>query len=200
MTGRVNAYREAVVSLVVRGPANVAREIDAVVDTGFNGFLTLPASHVETDCHGRGGMRSSCRHVSSLRPPVEHPSRGRRRRGHFIAKGEFRRGEGMRSPAGRGTSAQWPAASRPRQITLRVPQLGTRARTSAEVNRRVSRSAGATSGSAPSRVSASRCAATPARRAARSSPADRPAPRRPAWSATARCSPLPNCAGRRAGR
>ena len=44
MTGRVNAYREAVVSLVVRGPANVAREIEAVVDTGFNGFLTLPAS------------------------------------------------------------------------------------------------------------------------------------------------------------
>jgi len=43
MIGQVNAYREAVVSLVVRGPANVGREIDAVVDTGFNCFLTLPA-------------------------------------------------------------------------------------------------------------------------------------------------------------
>ena len=31
LTGRVNAYREAAVSLVVRGPANVTRQIDAVV-------------------------------------------------------------------------------------------------------------------------------------------------------------------------
>ena len=35
------------VSLVVRGPANDGREIDAVVDTGFNGFLTLPASLIQ---------------------------------------------------------------------------------------------------------------------------------------------------------
>lgn len=47
ITGHVTAYREAVISLNVRGPRNQAREIEAVVDTGFNGFLTLPASLIE---------------------------------------------------------------------------------------------------------------------------------------------------------
>ena len=45
--------------------------------------------------------------------------------------------EGIRSPAGRRVSTQWPAASWPRQITLRRAQSGSKARTSAEVKRRV---------------------------------------------------------------
>ena len=40
--GTVNAAYEAVVRLTIQGPTGAAREIDAVIDTGFNGFLTLP--------------------------------------------------------------------------------------------------------------------------------------------------------------
>lgn len=38
----MNAAYEAVVTLVVQGPSGRSREIEAVVDTGFNGYLTLP--------------------------------------------------------------------------------------------------------------------------------------------------------------
>ena len=40
--GAVNAAYEAVVRLTVQGPSGQAREIEAVVDTGYNGFLSLP--------------------------------------------------------------------------------------------------------------------------------------------------------------
>jgi clan AA aspartic protease len=40
--GAVSANREAVVPLEVRGPQDPGREIETIVDTGFNGFLTLP--------------------------------------------------------------------------------------------------------------------------------------------------------------
>ncbi len=40
--GVVNAAYEPVVTLAVQGPSGPAREIEAVIDTGFTGFLTLP--------------------------------------------------------------------------------------------------------------------------------------------------------------
>ena len=40
--GVVNANYEPVISLSMQGPAGQEREIEAVVDTGFNGLLTLP--------------------------------------------------------------------------------------------------------------------------------------------------------------
>ena len=40
--GRVNAAYEAAMILTVQGPEGQARAIEAVVDTGYNGFLTLP--------------------------------------------------------------------------------------------------------------------------------------------------------------
>ena len=40
--GRASAAYEPVVSLTVQGPTGLRREIPAVIDTGFNGFLTLP--------------------------------------------------------------------------------------------------------------------------------------------------------------
>ena len=40
--GVVNAAHEAVVALHLQGPEGRTRDIEAVVDTGFSGFLTLP--------------------------------------------------------------------------------------------------------------------------------------------------------------
>ncbi|MXX49031.1 MAG: clan AA aspartic protease [Chloroflexi bacterium] len=42
ITGVVNQRLEALVSLEVRGPNGDARMIDAVIDTGYSGYLTLP--------------------------------------------------------------------------------------------------------------------------------------------------------------
>jgi clan AA aspartic protease len=42
ISGRVNAYSEAVVRLSVRSPQGHTQAIEAVIDTGFNGYLTLP--------------------------------------------------------------------------------------------------------------------------------------------------------------
>ena len=44
--GVVNANYEPVISLPLRGPSGRAREVEAVVDTGFNGYLTLPQTLV----------------------------------------------------------------------------------------------------------------------------------------------------------
>jgi len=46
IAGAVNARNEAVVRLRVRGPVGVESTIDAIVDSGFNGSLTLPAATV----------------------------------------------------------------------------------------------------------------------------------------------------------
>ena len=40
--GVVDANYQAVITLSLRGPSGQARDIEAVVDTGFNSFLTLP--------------------------------------------------------------------------------------------------------------------------------------------------------------
>ena len=44
--GFVNTNLEAVVPLSLRGPEGQAREVDAVIDTGYSGSLTLPPSLV----------------------------------------------------------------------------------------------------------------------------------------------------------
>ena len=44
--GVVNANLEAVLTLTLRGETGHEREIEALIDTGFNGFLTLPPALV----------------------------------------------------------------------------------------------------------------------------------------------------------
>ena len=47
ITGNVSVYREPVISVTVGGPSGASNKIDAIVDTGFSGFLTLPAQVIQ---------------------------------------------------------------------------------------------------------------------------------------------------------
>ena len=42
ISGVVNAYAEAIILLPVQAPDGREQEIEAVLDTGFNGSMTLP--------------------------------------------------------------------------------------------------------------------------------------------------------------
>src|SRR5882672_6304497 len=42
ITGVVTANRDATIQLAVRGPEGVQEQIEAVVDTGFDGWFSLP--------------------------------------------------------------------------------------------------------------------------------------------------------------
>jgi clan AA aspartic protease len=46
IVGVVTAEREALIRLIVQGPSGQTHEIEAVIDTGFTDFLTLPHSLV----------------------------------------------------------------------------------------------------------------------------------------------------------
>ena len=48
ITGTVNASREAILQLVVFNAVRNRHSTDAVVDTGFNGWLSLPKALVES--------------------------------------------------------------------------------------------------------------------------------------------------------
>ena len=45
--GVVNAAYEAVVTLSLQGPDGQAQDIEAVIDTGYSGFLTLPPGLID---------------------------------------------------------------------------------------------------------------------------------------------------------
>lgn len=44
ITGVVTGDRQAVIHLTVRGPTGQEQEIEAIIDTGFDGWLSLPSS------------------------------------------------------------------------------------------------------------------------------------------------------------
>jgi len=44
ITGKVTANREAIIELEVVNWANQKQRVEAVIDTGFNGYLTLPSN------------------------------------------------------------------------------------------------------------------------------------------------------------
>ncbi|WP_251963105.1 hypothetical protein [Salinibacter ruber] len=46
--GRVTGDREVVVPLLVHGQNGGDRQVDALLDTGFNGYLALPAHVIES--------------------------------------------------------------------------------------------------------------------------------------------------------
>ena len=45
--GRVNANGEATIRLVLRGYAGEEQTVEAIIDTGFTGYLTLPAALID---------------------------------------------------------------------------------------------------------------------------------------------------------
>ena len=42
ITGKITANREAIIELEVIGSNQKREKVEAVIDTGFNGYLTLP--------------------------------------------------------------------------------------------------------------------------------------------------------------
>jgi clan AA aspartic protease len=46
ITGVVNANHEAIIRFVVTGPSGQQQDIQAIIDTGFTGFLTLPPASI----------------------------------------------------------------------------------------------------------------------------------------------------------
>jgi clan AA aspartic protease len=46
ITGIVNANREAIIRLVIAGPSGQQHDTEAIIDTGFTGFLTLPPARI----------------------------------------------------------------------------------------------------------------------------------------------------------
>jgi clan AA aspartic protease len=55
--GKVNAGREAVVRIQVRGRGKSSRKVNAVIDTGYTGSLSLPAATVRSLGMRRFGKR-----------------------------------------------------------------------------------------------------------------------------------------------
>ena len=46
ITGKVTADVEAIIELQVAGPVQPSQKICAVIDTGYNGYLTLPSNQI----------------------------------------------------------------------------------------------------------------------------------------------------------
>jgi clan AA aspartic protease len=57
ITGVVNTHLEATIQLTLRGPKGQTQKVDVVIDTGFDGWLSLPPAfitHLGLSWHRRG--------------------------------------------------------------------------------------------------------------------------------------------------
>lgn len=61
ITGIVNANREATIRLMALGPQGHQQDMEAIIDTGFTGFLTLPPALL-----GALGLSWLCRQAGML--------------------------------------------------------------------------------------------------------------------------------------
>ena len=69
--GTVNAAYEPVITLAVRGPYGQAREIEAVIDTGYTGFMTVtPALAADLALDMRGTGRATLADGSEVNFPT----------------------------------------------------------------------------------------------------------------------------------
>jgi predicted aspartyl protease len=72
ITEVVTSFYQATIRLIVRGPTGHAQEIEAVIDTGFDGALSLPPADIAAlglpwrRC-GRGGHRPTRRDALARR-------------------------------------------------------------------------------------------------------------------------------------
>ena len=58
ITGKVTANREAIIELEVVGSNHRKEQVEAVIDTGFNGYLTLPSDLINRlEFHIAGNRR-----------------------------------------------------------------------------------------------------------------------------------------------
>ena len=68
ISGRISASLEASIPLLVSGPDGQSLQVDAIVDTGFSGSLTLPLSVIESI-----GLTWLCRQQGMLADGRIHP-------------------------------------------------------------------------------------------------------------------------------
>ena len=47
ITGKITADRQAVIGLEIIGTTKRTQQVEAVIDTGFNGYLTIPSNLVD---------------------------------------------------------------------------------------------------------------------------------------------------------
>ena len=58
ITGKITANREAIIELEVVGSNQRKEKVEAVIDTGFNGYLTLPSDLINRlEFHLAGNRR-----------------------------------------------------------------------------------------------------------------------------------------------